>query len=1543
MGTALDNLQKAWLSLLVLAGLLYSVPVVASDVSQPVAETGYIEFVRTFDDRAPGLHNAAGLAFSPEANLFFVVENLGSGEINVAAITPYSDIVDSTTVDVSVPDAASVAFDRKTGRLWLGNASNELVGIQTSKSGHLDTSPGSMVRLGLGVLNPRRLRGIAFDPQSGDLYLLDAGGSAIFRIRPDAQGGYDGTNLSDHGRVTRIDLTSIGMTEPSGLAFQPDEGMLYVLDGGGQHIVELSKTGDVLKQCDLGGLGLVAPQGLVFAPSADPTDDPSRLHLYLVDSPASVVELSLTPSVVAINVPTVQATLVRTTDTFAYQPPSPDPAGIAYVADSNSLIISDCEVDEMSIFAGKNVYRTTLSGTLLSTWTTTSFSNEPTGVAYNPVNGHLFYSDDDVRRVFEVAAGPDRVPGTSDDIVTWFGTAAFGSTDPEGITYDTALGCLDIADGLGEEVYQVCPGPNGVFDGVPSTGDDEVTHFDTTGLGARDPESVEFNPDSGYLYVLSRLSHVILETTRTGVLVRVINTGSIPLLAAAGLAYAPASSDPTQRHFYIVDRGVDNNTDPSENDGKMREIYVPFDALTPTPTRTATNTPTATRTPTQTHTPTATRTPTQTATATQTRTPTATSTSTPTQTHTPTATRTPTQTATATQTHTPTATSTNTPTQTATGTQTHTPTATSTNTPTQTHTPTATRTPTQAATGTQTHTPTATSTNTPTQTATATQTHTPTATSTNTPTQTATATQTHTPTGTQTHTPTATSTNTPTQTATGTQTHTPTATSTNTPTQTATGTQTHTATATSTNTPTQTRTPTATGTPTQTATATQTHTPTATSTATPMATATPTNTPTITHTPEPTATSTATADPSILYPAGLAVDASNHLVYVTSQDNDRLFVMDGVGLNVVDNVSVGRRPFGVAVNTATNRVYVASWGADDVTVLDATTRAFLRSIYVGPSPTFVEINPQTNRIYTVNNGSDALVVIKGNTDEVEYRVGTGGVGAWGLAVNPNLNRVYISNRDSGTVTTLDGNNGYQILSSQTIRPCGGAGSAPYGVGFNPGNNKLYIACSPLHNVDSAAVYAASSEGLTPLAFFHIGDGSDTGGGGVAVDATTGNVFFTTGGDNTVSVVSGATDRVIRRVPTGKNPYGAAADPTTQKVYIGNRDSHDLTVVQDTLAPHRGPVYLPLMVRMATPTPTPTATATRTPTNTATATWTPTNTPSITPTPGPTNTPTSTSTPRPTATPTATADPSVLFPNGLAVDPRTHLVYVTSRDNSRLFVVDGVSLNVVDNVFVGRLPFGVAVNTATNRVYVANWGTDDVTVLDATTRAFLRSIAVGPSPTFVGINPQTSRIFIVKYGGNALVVINGNTDAIETSVGTGGVGAWGLAVNPNLNRVYISNRDSGTVTTLDGNNGYQILSSQTIRPCGGAGSAPYGLGFNPNNNKLYIACSPFQNVDSAAVYAASSEGLTPLAFFLIGDGSDAGGGGVAVDTATGNVFFTNSRANTVSVVSGTTDRVIGTVAAGTNPYGAAADPTTQQVYIGNRDSHNLTVIRDTFMP
>ena len=408
----------------------------------------------------------------------------------------------------------------------------------------------------------------------------------------------------------------------------------------------------------------------------------------------------------------------------------------------------------------------------------------------------------------------------------------------------------------------------------------------------------------------------------------------------------------------------------------------------------------------------------------------------------------------------------------------------------------------------------------------------------------------------------------------------------------------------------------------------------------------------------------------------------------------------------------------------------------------------------------------------------------------------------------------------------------------------------------------------------------------------------------------------------------------------------------------------LTVKDPTLTPTATPTATPSPTTTFTPMPSETATRTPTPTRTATrtatATRTPTATPTVTNTPLPTFTPTITYTPSPTRPPTqtftptatstrrpdATVVPGLSHPNDVAINATTHRVYVSGRDDNRLTMIDGVSLAVLKSVTVGQQPWGVAVNPdpAINKVYVANFASGNVYVLDATTLAVLRVIWVGPNPTFVRINENTNQVFVVTYGNNSVVVLDGaNDDAVLDVKSSGGFGAWGLAVNPLLNRVYVSNRDAGSVTTLDGASGFQVLTSQTVAPCGAIGSSPYGLGFNQNNTKLYVACAPEQSVNGAAIYSADAGGLSQRVFVAIGEGGSDGGGGVAVNTATGNVFITNSGADTVSVISGASNQVTTIIPVGANPFGAGVDPVTGRVFVANRNSGDVSVFKDPALP
>ena len=261
----------------------------------------------------------------------------------------------------------------------------------------------------------------------------------------------------------------------------------------------------------------------------------------------------------------MHAELVRIIDSSAWSPSSPDPAGVAYRASSGQVIVVDSEVEEIpELWMSANGFAITPTGTVQHTFDTTSFTKEPTGAAINPANDHLFISDDNADKVFEIDPGPDGLYGTSDDVRTSFSTATFGSFDPEGLAY--GAGVLYVGDGVNAEVYALSPGANGRFDGVPPAGDDSVTHFDTAALGVADAEGIEYDPTTGNLYVVSteRTSDVV-EVTTSGSLVRVIDISPASAWSPSGLALGNGS-------LFISDRGVDNGVDPDENDGRIFEM-----------------------------------------------------------------------------------------------------------------------------------------------------------------------------------------------------------------------------------------------------------------------------------------------------------------------------------------------------------------------------------------------------------------------------------------------------------------------------------------------------------------------------------------------------------------------------------------------------------------------------------------------------------------------------------------------------------------------------------------------------------------------------------------------------------------------------------------------------------------------------------------------------------------------------------------------------------------------------------------------------------
>ncbi|MBM7808965.1 hypothetical protein JOD57_004802 [Geodermatophilus bullaregiensis] len=291
---------------------------------------------------------------------------------------------------------------------------------------------------------------------------------------------------------------------------------------------------------------------------------------------------------------TVSATLVATRPTHTWGRPSPDPAGITYDPAAGRLVISDCEVEETPLYAGTNLFRSTLDGTQSADdpgGTTLPWSREPTGVGYRASDGRLFVSDDDADRIFEVRAGADGRHGTPDDAVTSFSMRSLASGDAEDVAIDMELTSdnhLLVIDGGTKKIYDIGPGPNGVFDGQPADGgDDTSTAIDVGRHGALDPEGVAFHAGRNTILALDGPSKRVFELNRQGQLLNTIDIRAAQPRKAAGITLAPASNGSGALNWYIVDRGVDNDSNPQENDGRFYEMAVTLPPVGEAPTNAA--------------------------------------------------------------------------------------------------------------------------------------------------------------------------------------------------------------------------------------------------------------------------------------------------------------------------------------------------------------------------------------------------------------------------------------------------------------------------------------------------------------------------------------------------------------------------------------------------------------------------------------------------------------------------------------------------------------------------------------------------------------------------------------------------------------------------------------------------------------------------------------------------------------------------------------------------------------------------------------------
>ena len=341
-----------------------------------------------------GIESPAGMAYSPEDDSFMI----WAADNAFHVIKSQEEMASRINLIESVEDPLGIAFNDQSKSLFILSASNtELSKIDMGQSASSDITKKPATRFDIRSFEIEDGQGITFDSATGRLFILDARRSQVLVVSPHPEQGFDGVTAQANNKIQRLGLESLSHSGLRGIAFNPNNGHLFIGSPDEGKVYELTETGERVSTYDVSDLKLENPATMLFAPSRDVTDDPTIMDLYILDSGqlstqdsvsatdqrntsqmGEIVELSLqAPAALPPGTTLLPATLVHTIDTSknSWSPSAPDPAGIDYWPLTGRLLIVDSEVDEMpSYWMGKNVFQSTTSGTLGATCSTTSFT-----------------------------------------------------------------------------------------------------------------------------------------------------------------------------------------------------------------------------------------------------------------------------------------------------------------------------------------------------------------------------------------------------------------------------------------------------------------------------------------------------------------------------------------------------------------------------------------------------------------------------------------------------------------------------------------------------------------------------------------------------------------------------------------------------------------------------------------------------------------------------------------------------------------------------------------------------------------------------------------------------------------------------------------------------------------------------------------------------------------------------------------------------------------------------------------------------------------
>ncbi|MEN9364223.1 MAG: hypothetical protein RI903_1532, partial [Bacteroidota bacterium] len=166
-------------------------------------------------------------------------------------------------------------------------------------------------------------------------------------------------------------------------------------------------------------------------------------------------------------------------------------------------------------------------------------------------------------------------------------------------------------------------------------------------------------------------------------------------------------------------------------------------------------------------------------------------------------------------------------------------------------------------------------------------------------------------------------------------------------------------------------------------------------------------------------------------------------------------------------------------------------------------------------------------------------------------------------------------------------------------------------------------------------------------------------------------------------------------------------------------------------------------------------------------------------------------------------PNRIAPAGLTFDAKRQKLYVVTRDNRSLYVIDAKTEKIEKQFGLDGEAYMSVMSADSKELFISCWGCDQVLVFDVEKQAWKSPIRVGDNPNEMLLSANGQQLYVCNSNDNTVSVINIQAKKIIETLDVAlypnspsGSTTNGLALDPIKKILYIANADNNCLAVFD---------------------------------------------------------------------------------------------------------------------------------------------------